>query len=255
MSEESYRNTLQHYADGEVLYVADLQVPNIPATNRETMFHVISDMRWRSFQLRHTAGESPAQLADQLALVIDGFEDYVDAGFDVPDDLYSDAFPFGEMIEIYLDYLHLLCFAILLRREDLIPRIHALIDGTEYDGEDGVIEKLLAFYLPARPSIDEVYWELPHAQLLDALECNTAAERSVEMRKYVKNWYKSMKGQAFFWGKHEKIKPTFTPYVGYWAMCAGAFTYLFDIDDSKYRDELVFPKDLVDYARSKPRFA
>ena len=62
-----------------------------------------------------------------------------------------------------------------------------------------------------------------------------------------------MKGKVHFWGKHEKIKPEFTPYLGYWAMCAGAFTYLYDIDDSSYRDELVYPKDLVDYARSIPR--
>jgi hypothetical protein len=33
-------------------------------------------------------------------------------------------------------------------------------------------------------------------------------------------------------------------------MCAGAFTYLNAIDDSSYRDEVVYPRDLVDYACS-----
>lgn len=254
LSEESFLSTLQRNTDGEVLYQADLRMHNIPATNRATMFHVIADVRWHSFQLRHTAGESPAQLASLLTTVVEGFEDYVEAGLEVPDDKYSPAFPFGEMIDIYIDYLHLLCFAIVLRREDLVPRIHALVEETEYDGEDGVVEKLLGFYLPARPNIDEVYWERPYGELLDALETNTPGERAVEMKKYVKNWYKNMKGQAAFWGKHEQIEPTFTPYVGYWAMCAGAFSYLYDIDDSGYRDELVYPKDLVAYARSAPRF-
>ncbi|WP_363507600.1 PoNe immunity protein domain-containing protein [Burkholderia sp. LMU1-1-1.1] len=55
-------------------------------------------------------------------------------------------------------------------------------------------------------------------------------------------------------GQHEKIKPKFTPYDGYWAMCAAAFTYLYDIDDSAYRNETVYPRDLVDYARSIPRY-
>ena len=36
-------------------------------------------------------------------------------------------------------------------------------------------------------------------------------------------------------------------------MCAGAFTYLLDIDDVSYRNEEVYPKDVVDYARSFPR--
>lgn len=35
---------------------------------------------------------------------------------------------------------------------------------------------------------------------------------------------------------------------------AGAFTYLFELDDSAYRDELVYPKDRVDYSRSVRRF-
>lgn len=34
---------------------------------------------------------------------------------------------------------------------------------------------------------------------------------------------------------------------------SGALSYLFDIDDSSYRDEMVYPKDLADYARSQPR--
>ncbi|KQW89061.1 hypothetical protein ASC94_21585 [Massilia sp. Root418] len=62
-----------------------------------------------------------------------------------------------------------------------------------------------------------------------------------------------MKGLAHFWGKHERMKPEYSSYVGYWAFCAAAFTYLYDLDDSTYRDELVYPKDLVDYARSVPR--
>ena len=62
----------------------------------------------------------------------------------------------------------------------------------------------------------------------------------------------SMKGLAHFWGKHERIKHAYSSYVGYWAFSAAAFTYLYDIDDSGYRDELVYPKDLVDYARKSP---
>ena len=36
-------------------------------------------------------------------------------------------------------------------------------------------------------------------------------------------------------------------------MCAAAFTYLLELDDSAYRDEMVYPADLVDHARSLPR--
>lgn len=62
-------------------------------------------------------------------------------------------------------------------------------------------------------------------------------------------------GKAEFWGAHKRITPEFSPYFGYWAMCAGAFTYLLGLDDGSYRDEEVYPKDMVDYARSLSRRA
>lgn len=70
------------------------------------------------------------------------------------------------------------------------------------------------------------------------------------MKKYVKKWHDSMKGQARFYGSHERITPKFTPHFGYWAMCAAAYVYRYDIDDSGFNNELVYPNDLVAYARS-----
>ncbi|MFW9086844.1 PoNe immunity protein domain-containing protein [Pseudomonas sp. P2758] len=39
--------------------------------------------------------------------------------------------------------------------------------------------------------------------------------------------------------------------VGYWAFEAGAIAFLYGIDDSKI-DHMVYPKDLVEYARNHP---
>jgi hypothetical protein len=72
------------------------------------------------------------------------------------------------------------------------------------------------------------------------------------MKRYVENWYSEMKKKAHFWGKHEMISDDFSPYSGYWAMCSAAFTYLYKIDDSSYRDDIIYPKDMVDFARSMP---
>lgn len=255
LSEVSALNTLRHFEDTEKLYRADLALPNVKPENRETMYSVIAEGSWNSFQLRFTAGESPAQLASSLTAVVEAYEDYVAAGLEVADADYFPAFPMTEVIDVYVDYLHLLCMAVLLRREDLIPRIHALIAETAFDETDSVLEDLLAFYLPDRPQPDEVFWDKPYGKLLDAIDSETPEQRALLMKKYVSKWYSSMKGQAHFWGAHEKIAPNFTPYFGYWAMCAGAFSYLYAIDDSEYRGEMVYPKDLVDYARSSPRSA
>ena len=158
----------------------------------------------------------------------------------------------NDLIDTYVDYLSLVSTAILLRREDLVGRICALNEGTDFDEVDAVLEELFKFYIPDRPDLDQRLWDKPYRKLLDAIDSDNAAEMAAEMKTYVKTWYADMKGQAIFWGKHEKIKPEFTPYNGYWAMCAGAFTYLYNIDDASYRNEMVYPKDLVDYARSIP---
>ena len=41
-----------------------------------------------------------------------------------------------------------------------------------------------------------------------------------------------------------------TSYFGYWAFEAALVTVLWDIDDSSYRDNLVYPRDLVDWYRA-----
>jgi hypothetical protein len=38
-------------------------------------------------------------------------------------------------------------------------------------------------------------------------------------------------------------------YYGYWAVEAAAVAYLLELDDSTFRDHLVYPKDLIDFAR------
>lgn len=250
LDEESYRNTVAQLE-------AESSVPVAPGLNQEDIcrnLNAISFDKWFIFKLKYTAGESLSVLADQLDNVVVAYEQYVDALDALNDEQYHPPFIMNDLIDTYVDYLNLVCVAILLRREDLIERIWALNEGTDFDGVDAVLEELFKFFLPERPELDSWLWDKPYRKLLDAIDSDNAAEMQAEMKVYVKSWYPGMKGQAIFWGKHEKIKPEFTPYEGYWAMCAAAFTYLYDIDDSAYRNETVYPKDLVDYARSIPRY-
>ena len=252
MDEQSYNNTLSHINTQNSLNIEALK-EDLTKRGRKTTLLLIADNLWTIFKLKYTAGEKLTLLADSLDDIVSAFEAYVVAADDMPDDQYYPPFLMSETIDTYVDYLNLLCAAALLRREDLIGRIHALNEGTEFDGTDAVLEELLKFYLPDRPQLDDWLWDKPYRKLLDAIDSDTPEEMQAEMKRYVKNWYKDMKGVAFFWGKHEDITPEFSPYSGYWAMSAAAFTYLYQIDDSSYRNETVYPKDLVDYARSTPR--
>lgn len=252
---ESLTSTLKTFSEVSESARERLQTEAADPLLRSQLVRMIADHEWWSLQLRYTTGASPQQLAEELSNVVGLYEEYADALNELPDSQYFPPFVLDNLIDVYVEYLNLLSVAVLLHREDLIPRLADLIAGTDYDGEDAIIEELLNFFLPNRPRLDQWIWERPYDKLLDVIDATSCNERSQAMSRYVKRWYVEMKGKAQFWGKHRKVTSTFSPYYGYWAMCAGAFTYLYDIDDGSYRDELVYPKDLVDFARSVPRRA
>ena len=245
LDQESYQNTVSHLLNEN----SGASPAGLSATQTSSNLELTAFVTWTIFQLRHTAGESLTELANSLDEVVVAYENWVVSLEDVPKDDYFPPFVMNDMIDNYVDYLNLICFAILLRREDLLERIAALNQGTDFDRVDAVLEELFKFFLPDRPVLDFLLWKKPYAPLVQIIDLDTPQQMAKEMKAYVKKWYANMKGKAHFWGKHAQLKPEFTPYYGYWAMCAGAFTYLYGIDDSSYRDELVYPKDLVDYAR------
>ena len=253
LDQASYLNSVELLAtDARKREQANIELP-LGDAGLANNCSLIAKEQWEIFQLRYTAGEDLSFLANSLQDVVEAQTRYRRAFDASGEGRRYHAFEFEDTIDEYVNYLHLLCAAICLHREDLVPKISSLIAGGAFDGQDAVIEELLKPFISNRPEPDQWLWDTPYGGLLDAIDSESPAERAANLKKYVKNWYIKMKGKAQFWGTHELIKPEITPYFGYWAMCAAAFTYLYDIDDSSYRDEIVYPKDLADYARAHPR--
>ena len=253
VSEDSFNNTVVFFKNDRIFLAEKLKhQSNLPYERTSTLEIIATTLR-EEFQLRFTAGNDCSECAKFLTTVVEAYERAAASALQMPSERYQPVFTLIDPIDEYVNYVNLISAAVLLHREDLIPRIFGLLEGTDYDGADLVIEELLGFYLPDRPFLNELLWGEPYQMLVQAIDSDTPAEQAKAMKKYVSRWYPSMKARAHFWGKHEKITQEFSPYFGYWAMCAGAFTYLYDIDDSLYRDEIVYPKDMVDYARSMPR--
>lgn len=253
ITEAAYKNTLAHFDEDYIILQKKFKESEGNRHDRSRVLHAIADTKWFAFQLKFTAGEKLEVLATELAEIVSAFEVFIGELSHVSDDQYQDPFVLDDVIDVYVDYINILCCAILLHREDLIPRVFSFIEGTAYDGSDAVIEELLKLFLAERPAVDGWIWDKPYDLLVSAIDEPENRSRGNRMAEYVNSWYCQMKGKAHFWGKHEEIDDTFSPYNGYWAMCAAAFTYLYGMDDSAYREKLVYPRDLVDYARSKPR--
>jgi hypothetical protein len=253
LDETSYTNTLKNFEKNKFEYDQLLAQPNADTDEDVGVYQYRALELWAAFQLKYTAGENLEELSRSMGEIVEAFDVYVQKNEAVPEVDYYSPFLIDSSIDNYVDFINIVCAAILLHREDLLPVIFQWIDGGEFDGIDAVLEELLKFYFPDRPLPDSWIWDQPYEKLLDVIDSDSLQERPKLMKDYVKEWCLSMRKQASFCGKHSEIKPEFSPYYGYWAMCAAAFAYLLDIDDTLYRNEEVYPKDLVDYARSLPR--
>ncbi|MBX8542777.1 DUF1911 domain-containing protein [Pseudomonas cichorii] len=147
-------------------------------------------------------------------------------------------YQFEECVQVFS-----LC--ILLHRTDLLKKFVRLLDDAGYNGEDTLYEDLLRKLLPDREDVDEWYHDV-YTPLIHAIYADEKEEASGLLDAYCKQWYPAFK-QAPWHDSH--LDGDEGSYVGYWAFEAGAIAFLYGIDDSKI-DHMVYPKDLVEYARN-----
>ena len=201
-----------------------------------------------SFQLlalRYTAGEPIEPLRAELAEVIAAHEKWRDAKRVFEGDPNEPALYFAEIAQ-YERCVQLIGLCYLLHRRDLLPRIAAFQDAI-YAGTDTLYEDLLAWEIEGRHDVDVWYHDKPHRDLINSMYRDTDAERIADIKAYCKAWYPAMSTVPWH-NSHLRSTDTDGDYFGYWAFEAGAVAYLLDLDDSSI-DHMVYPKDLVRFAR------
>ena len=145
----------------------------------------------------------------------------------------------------YEEAVQVISLCILLHRTDLLPRFVKLIDEAGYAGDDTLYEALLSKVMPDRYDVDQWYHDV-YTPLIQAIYADSKEESSKLLKKYCQQWYPAFK-QAPWHDTH--LQGEEGTYVGYWAFEAGAIAFLYGIDDSRI-DHMVYPKDLVEYARN-----
>ncbi|KPY26140.1 PoNe immunity protein domain-containing protein, partial [Pseudomonas syringae group genomosp. 3] len=145
----------------------------------------------------------------------------------------------------YEECVQVISLCILLHRTDLLKRFVTLMDEAGYAGDDTLYEDLLRKILPNRQDIDQWYHDV-YTPLIQAIYADSKEKSSKLLSEYCKQWYPAFK-QAPWHDTH--LQGEEGNYVGYWAFEAGAIAFLYGIDDSKI-DHMVYPKDLVEYARN-----
>jgi len=224
---------------------ANLAQEDLGAENLSLEAAQLCDNCYAILSLRYTAGEPIEAVGVELVAVVEAYERYQRA-LSVFEQI-PDVSPLGlDHLGDYERCMQLLGLCILLHRPDLLARVAASVDPG-YKGEDTLYEDLLARYLPDRVDLDEWYHDEPYSPLVEAMYEEEKSEATRKLADYCRRWYPAFKHIPWH-DSHLRINGTDGDYFGYWAFEAGAVAYLLELDDSTI-DHMVYPKDLVKFAR------
>jgi hypothetical protein len=144
-------------------------------------------------------------------------------------------------LDRYVQGLWILVFGILLPCSDeIFQRIVNVVDRTPR--KDWLLEYLISSRIKGRPQVDKLIFPKPYASLKKAVEETEPAKRSAIVKHYLeKEWYQGHKDT--YWHTYHKSK--FNVFFGYWSFEAAAVVKIAGIDDSSFRDNEYYPKDLL----------
>ena len=228
-------------------FLSTLHAPDSDSEDRTRVADAYADYSFTNYMLRYTAGDSLESLREDLDKIVSAHEQ---AAKYVQEHEENAAFPPLRFIEIdeYERALQLIGLSFLLHRQDLLPRIANMFDASSA-GRDTLYEDLLAFGLKDRYDLDSWYHDAPYRDLINSLYRDTDEESVSDLQCYLKNWYAAL-AKVPWHDSHLRIQiDDCGAYFGYWAIEAGAVAYLLDLDDSSFREHLMYPNDLVDFAR------
>jgi hypothetical protein len=233
-------------------YIEALSAVDSDAMDRTRNADAYADESFSLYLMRYTAGEALATLREDLDHLVFAYEQ---AAKYVQEYEGSTTFPPLRLIEIdeYERLLQLIGLCYLLHRRELLPRIAAIFDPSS-SGRDCLYEDLLSFELEARYDVDKWYHE-PYRDLINTMYSDQDEEIRSHFETYLNNWYQSL-SKAPWHNSHLRIEGDMSAgYFGYWAIECGALAYLLEVDDASFREHLVYPKDLVDFARGSDRLS
>ncbi|MBE3026923.1 PoNe immunity protein domain-containing protein [Janthinobacterium sp. GW458P] len=248
LNELAYNNEIKYFNEkGLPRILQALSEPSNDANDRSRISSVLADDIFSNFLLSYTAGESLDILRNDLTKVVDAFERNAKYEQEYANDPLFPPLRFAE-IDDYERAMQLIGLCYLLHRRDLLPRLAAMLDGA-FAGKDTLYEDLFAYELKDRYEVDEWYHDAPYRDIINSFYRDTPEESIQDIEAYLKVWYKSMKKAPWHDSHLSMSAEGCGAYFGYWAIEAAAAAYLLELDDRSFREHIVYPKDLVDYAR------
>lgn len=110
--------------------------------------------------------------------------------------------------------------------------------------DDELIQLLLSFLIGKEFSDSSKTTYKPFSGIVKS---GQLIDNPKSMKNYLEKWYANTK--LLMWHNYKSSIETTQYYYGYWSFESAAVTCILELDDSSYRDNQYYPKDLVDYYR------
>ena len=223
----------------------NIQGQRFPIT-REARLEALANEHLDLLILHYTAGEAIEGLRQELEGVVAAWEDVAKEAGVIAEPPKGSCFGFAWRTD-YQKFIGMVGLAVLLHRDDLLPRMDTLVPG--FKESDAVYEEIIKPFIKGRKYTETWYHDMPYEDAVNGLDAFDRPEKSALMKTAVESWYAAHEGVPFHDSHKDVSDEGGGGYVGYWCFELAALCYLHNIDDSPFRDALVYPKDLVEWAR------
>ncbi|MFK3774149.1 PoNe immunity protein domain-containing protein [Pseudomonas sp. NPDC089406] len=249
LTEEYYNSMIEFYGSAESFWLEqelDEDEPGQAACLRAR--NIIVD-RLSFIMLQYTAGKPVVTLVPALEQLIVDYERHQVALAVYHGEPSVSPLSLDDSLCDYEECLWVVSLCVLLHQHTLLKRFVGMIDAGGYSNSDVLYEDLVRKILPGRFEVDEFYF-FAYASLIESVYAHSAEEASGALKRYCAGWYAGFDdAQAHWYDAHLTMDDTDGAYIGYWALEAAAIAYLYNIDDSDVV-HMVYPRDLVEYARN-----
>ena len=228
------------------------ETPGDPRYRPQYVFELARN-HWELMLMRYSRGDAKDELPKYFSGLLDAWEESERLGKDVfthEQQLMRRSWKLN--LDFYIVCFWLVGFALALEIPD--DQWRRLIDLIGNEGEDVLLDRVIAYRDCDRKIGTELRHPQPYKRLLDAVDAS-ASDQPKMLRLFVENWYRELdrppkKGgvpaiydRPYWYGFDENLEGG--AYFGFWCVEAAAAVKAFNLDDSLCAGLKHYPWDLV----------
>lgn len=198
-------------------------------------------IRWARFSALYSSGADEESLRAEFATILSrSAEATAWARKDLSEKTRSRRFAVGADIERYRQGLWLISLALVFDVDE--ESFDKAVDAVGFGWGDRLLDRLIASRRPAHPIGESLAFPAVVAEVDEAWGAASSANAEDAIGRYLSSWYPRWKG-AWGWAGHELIAKR--KYWGYWSFETLGVVAALGLDDSSFRDNEYYPRDLA----------